>query len=110
MDQLQGPCVPCDWALFGRLSDSTRRVAACQLREGKANSKECVFPEGWTYEYSLSANPHFVPLEQVFDRTNFNSSKNGVDQFRDTRTNQKLYFGRTYTSDATQKEGTELHP
>ena len=72
VDQQRGPLVPCDWIEFGHVSlggDPGKRVAACKQKGSTLAQVIC--PEGWTFEFSLSASFGFVPRGKLREVSSF---------------------------------------
>jgi hypothetical protein len=95
VDQLRGPVAGCDWIEFGQISlggDPQKRVSACRLK-GSTQSV-VVTPDDWTFEQSLSANPVFVPNEDIEKRLTVVRNENGLDVYRDKATGKEVFIGR----------------
>lgn len=95
-DQRDGFTLPCSWAEFGYTNwqdDPQKRIAVCQLVGG--NCPSIFTPPGWTYEKSLSSQFRFVPEGWAREFLQFLRNENGVDVYRDLRTGQEVYVGRT---------------
>jgi hypothetical protein len=95
-DQRRGLAASCSWAAFGHIDwnrDPARRVAACRL-VGSAEDR-LFHPEGWTYEDSLSARHLFVENGRVLEFMDFLRHENGQAVYRDLRTGEEVFVGRT---------------
>ncbi|MBI1372924.1 MAG: hypothetical protein GC159_09210 [Phycisphaera sp.] len=96
VDQQRGVIGQCDWIEYGHVPlDSTREkmVAACRLKGGASTS--LMLPDGWAFERSLSNSFRFIPLSEASDYLEFVRHENGVDVYRDRRTGELVYAGRT---------------
>jgi len=97
IDQMRGPAVPCDWIEFGHISldgDKSRSVAACRLAGSEVG--ECVMPEGWNFEGSLSRTHSFIPVEHLDKATEKIGEKDGLDVYRDGLTGGEMFVGRPF--------------
>lgn len=97
IDQLRGPAMPCDWIEFGHISvdgDETRSVAACRLVDSEV--AECVMPEGWAFEGSLSQTHSFIPAEHVNKATKKIGEKDALDIYRNRLTGGDMFVGRPF--------------
>ena len=55
---------------------------------------ECVMPEGWTFEQSLSRTHSFIPTEHVSRATEKIGEKDGLDVYRNRLTGGEMFVGR----------------
>jgi hypothetical protein len=93
-DQMQGPTTPCDWAEFGRIDiEPGRPVSAIQLKASA--SKKIFYPDGWSYEKSLSGSFGFVPARAQDKSLKFLRHENGLDIYLNVLTGKEVFIGRT---------------
>ncbi len=94
IDQIAGPCSPCDWIEWGHvgIDEELHKVGACRL----LNSKETkVFlPEKWRYDESLTAQFHFIPGDTVDSQLTLIRTKDGVHEYLDRLTGATLFHGK----------------
>lgn len=93
VDQLRGPLSPCDWIEFGHVSlggDPHKRVAAC--RQKGSTLAQVICPEGWTFEYSLSASFGFVPEGKAPQSLEFLRREPGLDVYRNRLTGREVFI------------------
>ena len=104
IDQRQGPTTPREWVEFGKHPFSKKggkasigKVSMCWLFEGERNRGTGVYmkgtkmslatPHGWDYEKS---SLHFVDEAELENRYEFLRTKNGLDVFRDIKTDKEV--------------------
>lgn len=94
-DQQRGLATPCDWAEVGRIESKSVGgvVSACRF----VGSSDATFitPDGWTYEGSLSQQFTFVEQGRVPEYLDFVRTEGGIQVYRDIRSGQLVYIGRT---------------
>lgn len=96
VDQREGFMRPCNWLLFERAqidADPTHIGAICRAIPSTVES--VAVPASWNFANSLTARHRFILTEQVDDELEFLRREDGVDVYRDRRTGQELYVGRT---------------
>jgi hypothetical protein len=95
IDQQRGFTAPCDWAETGRIESGSvgGSVLACRF----VGSSEEIFitPDGWVFEGSLSQKFTFVENGRVSEYLDFVRSEDGVKVYRDIRSGELVYIGRT---------------
>lgn len=94
--QTQGFIIPCDWAEFGfinYLGDPKKRIAICRLVGSKCHA--VYRPDDWVYERSMTARSTFVSTGWAREFLQFLRHENGVDVYKDLRSGEELYLGRT---------------
>jgi hypothetical protein len=96
VDQREGLMRACNWLHFERAqvdSDPTHIGAVCRAIPSAVESVAA--PAHWNFATSLTARHRFILTDQVDDELEFIRRENNVDVYRDRRTGQELYVGRT---------------
>jgi hypothetical protein len=95
IDQQRGFAAPCEWAETGRIESGSvgESVLACRF----VGSSEHLFitPDGWIFEGSLSQKFTFVENGRVPEYLDFVRSEDGIQVYRDIRSGELVYIGRT---------------
>lgn len=92
VDQLNGKTSACEWlaVVEGPVDgDDSHKVTAAMLVGGK--SEGLFTPDGWTYEGSMSAEPMFVPSEDVSRRLQFLRTEGGADVYWDNEWKREVF-------------------
>ena len=94
VDQMVGPCSPCDWVEWGHLGidKDLHTVAACRLKQSEET--KVFLPEGWRYEESLTAQFHFIPGEKLDSQLKLIGTKGNVQEYYDPLTGKRLFRGK----------------
>lgn len=96
VDQGEGFMRPCNWLTFERAQiddDPTHIGAIC--RAVPTAVQTVAVPAQWNFATSLTARHRFILTDQIDDELEFVRRENNVDVYRDRRTGQELYVGRT---------------
>jgi hypothetical protein len=96
VDQREGFMRPCNWLTFGHAQiDTDPGHVGAICRAIPTSTERVAVPADWNFEHSLTARHRFVPTDQMNDQLEFVRRENGIDVYRDRRTGQELYVGRT---------------
>lgn len=96
VDESCGILAPCNWLRFGSVdweSDPMKKVTACMRVPSECN--RILAPLGWTYEQHGTARPRYVEVEKVDEQFEFLRHEDSQDVYRDRRTGEEFYVGRT---------------
>ena len=69
-------------------------ILACRAVGSKL--QEIVTPDGWTYEHSLTVDFKWVESGRTTEYMDRLPDENGTEAYRDLKTGEKFYLGRTY--------------
>ena len=94
-DQQRGLAAPCDWAEVGRVESDSLGGTVMACRFVGSTDSTLVTPDGWTFERSLSHQFTFAEQGRVPEYLDFVRSEGSVDVYRDLRTDELVYIGRT---------------
>ena len=97
VDQRNGLCSPCNWVEIGRIGldgDPNKPIQACRLVG--STLQEIVTPDGWTFDHSLSKDFRFLEPGRTTEYMDRLPDENGTEVYRDLKTGEKFYLGRTY--------------
>ncbi|MEN8446309.1 MAG: hypothetical protein ABG776_15010 [Cyanobacteria bacterium J06555_13] len=95
VDQLNGFCSHCDWAIFGKTdwnNDAQCPISVCTTQSAKKGS--VVVPNGWKYETSLSANHKYIDGDSIPENLKLIRKEKDADVFRDEETGKEFYMRR----------------
>jgi hypothetical protein len=109
VDQLHGVQGKCPWLQFGRAPMKVAKdhdVSMCRLVGSEIKSG--VFPNGWRFEGSLSQTGQFSPAEAISETLQFLRSEERVDVYKNSKTGQEVYIGRT--AEGRRRQQQAAHP
>jgi len=95
-DQQRGFPVPCEWAMVHHApvpGAESIQVTACMAFG--AEDEPLATPDGWTYEGSLSDEFGHIDSGATAERLVFLRREDGMDVYRDKKTGEEVYVGRT---------------
>lgn len=102
VDQGHGPTTACPWINCFRMQISAAgsvvgaRLVVDGVPEVCADGRvDLHVPEGWTYEGSISAEPHFVEAADIPRRMRFLRREHNLEVYLDTETGQEMFVGRS---------------
>lgn len=118
VDQLTGPTTRCDWLQFARVpyGNNGGMISACWFFDGdtaipgvhlygkpikRAGSRgfavplQISMPQGWKFDGSISEESNCASLDEARSRFEFLHAERGVEVYRDRKTGEKKYVGRT---------------
>jgi hypothetical protein len=97
VDQQKGLLAKCSWARFGhgQLDNNPEHVIALCYAVPSRVQGTIALPANWRFDTSLTARYRFVLSEDLNKDMQFVRHDNGVDVYRDRRTDKLYYLGRT---------------
>lgn len=93
VDQREGPTTPCRWLVFECVDLGTGGTVGT-ARHVESKDESIAFPDGWTFEQSLSKTYGFVPLGKT-RRLRFIRRDANLEIYEDLETGKTVYIGRT---------------
>ena len=95
IDQQRGFAAPCDWAETGRVESGSVGGIVLACRFVGSSEDTFITPIGWIFDGSVSQKFTFVESGRVWDYLDFVRSEDGIQVYRDIRSGELVYIGRT---------------
>jgi hypothetical protein len=95
IDQQSGFAAPCDWAEIGRIESNSVGGSVLACRFVGSSDDTFITPDRWIFEGSLSQKFTLVENGRVPEYLDFVRSEDGIQVYRDIRSGELVYIGRT---------------